>query len=131
MPRVQACGQQSKRRNHREINVVSYGDKLRALRRVQFANRDIIAWIDVGNAGVFINNFRLVIAHLVYLVRDFVEVGLPNDYPNQFCAANPHTLAGVSDPGYSNYLCRASLIRIRIKRQLDVERLLAIYWSWT
>ena len=89
--------------------------------RIQFGNRGIIAWIDFSYAGVFINDLRLVIAHLVYLVRDFVEVSSPNDYPNQFCAAEFNSLAGIADPGYSDCIRRAPLIRIRVKRQLSVE----------
>src|SRR6267143_3942049 len=122
MPRMQACRQQSKRRNHGKIDVVSYGDKLRAVLRIQFGNRGLITWIDFGNAGVLIDNLRFVIAHLLDLVGDLVEVCLPDDYANQFCATEFNSSAGITDPGYSKRVARATLIRIRIVRKLNVGR---------
>src|SRR5437764_12574082 len=115
MSRMQFACQQSKGGNHCKIDVVSYGDKLRAVLRIQFGNRGLITWIDFGNAGVLIDNLRFVIAHLLDLVGDLVEVCPAHDDANQFLAANPHTLAGISDPGYSYSLSTSALIRIRIE----------------
>src|SRR5437016_11330080 len=121
MPRMQACRQQSKRRNHCKIDVVSYGDKLRAVLRIQFGNRGLITWIDFGNAGVLIDNLRFVIAHLLDLVGDLVEVCLSDDYSNQFCAPEFNSQAGITDSSYSPRVARATLIRIWIEGELRVE----------
>src|SRR6266478_1534991 len=113
MPRLQAFRQQSKRRNRCKIDIVSYGDELRAALRIQFGNRGLITRIDFGNVGVPIDNLRLVIAHLLDLVGDLVEVCLCDDYSNQVCATEFNSLAGITDPSYSKRFARATLIRIR------------------
>src|SRR4029077_14425228 len=120
MPRLQAFRQQSKRRNRCKIDIVSYGDKLRAALRIQFGNRGLITRIDFLDAHVLVDNLWLVIAHLVNLVRDLVEVRLPDDYPNQFCATEFSSMAGITDPGYSKLVAPATLIRIRIEKKLNV-----------
>ena len=50
-------------------------------------------------------------------MRDFVEVCLPNNYPHQFLATDSDFAAGVADPGYSDPLRRAPLIRKGIERK--------------
>src|SRR4030095_3820291 len=101
MPRVQTRCQQSKRRNHCKIDVVSHGDKPRVSFPIQFGNPSLITRVDFGNAGVLIDKLWLVIAHLVDLVSDLVEVRLPDDYPHQFCATEFSSMVWSADPGYS------------------------------
>ena len=115
-----AC-QQSKGRNHCKIDIVSHGDKLRAALRIQFGNCGLITRIDFHNAGVLIDNFRFIIAHLLDLMGDLVEVCLSDDYSNQFCAPEFNSQAGITDSSYSPRVARATLIRIWIEGELRVE----------
>src|SRR5205823_13793580 len=129
MPRMQFACQQSKGRNHCKIDIVSHGDKLRAALRIQFGNCGFITRIDFHNARVLIDNLRFVIAHLLDLVGDLVEVCLSDDYSKQLCATEFDSLAGITNSFYSQRVARATLIRIRIVRKLNVGCLLVIYWS--
>ena len=115
MARVQLRCQQTECRDHREICFVRHRDKLRTLLRVEFRNRLIIPRIDRDDVCILINNFGFVIAHSVDLVRDLVEVRLPHHDANQFVSAEFHSVA-------LDFLCCASLVRERIKRELRGER---------
>ena len=59
--------------------------RVRAL--IQRSDRRVIARIDFDDTGVFVNELRFVVAHPVDLVRDLLEVRLPNDNPHRFLAA--------------------------------------------
>src|SRR6266480_574526 len=122
MPRMQFTCQQSEGGNYCKIDIVSHGDKLRAAVRIQFGNRGFVTGIDFQNAGFLIDNLRFVIAHLLDLVGDLVELCPADDYSNQFCVAEFNSLAGITDSCYSQRVARATLIRIRIERELSVER---------
>ena len=93
MARVQLRCQQTECCDHREIDFVRDGDKLRTLLRVEFRNRLIIPGIDRDDVRVLVNNLGFVIAHSVDLVRDLVEVRLPHHDANQFVSAEFHSVA--------------------------------------
>ena len=114
MARVQLRCQQTECCDHREIDFVRHGDKLRTLLRVEFRNRLIIPGIDRDDVCILVNNLRFVIAHSVDLMRDLVEVRLPHHDANQFVSAEFHSVA-------LDFFCCAPLIRERIKRELRVE----------
>src|SRR5262245_63335165 len=122
MPRVQARCQQSKRWNDRKVNIVSYADESRSSFTIKSRNGAFIARIHFPDARVFIDDLRLVIAHPVDLVRNFVEVRSSNDHPNQFCAAELNLFSGIAGPGYSDRICCTSLICVWVKGQLSVQR---------
>ena len=90
MPRLELCREQTKRRDHGQIDIISHGDQLRRSLRVQLRDGRIVARIDFRNAGLLVNDLGLVVAHLVDLVRDLVEVRLPNNDAHHFLAAEPH-----------------------------------------
>src|SRR6266540_877545 len=110
MPRLQSRYQKPERWNRRKINIVSYRHKLRGSLRVDFRNRIFIARIDLDHVRILIDDFRLVVSHSVDLVRDLVEICLPDDYPNQFCAAELQAIA-------FNHLRGPPLIRKWIDRK--------------
>src|SRR5215217_1476567 len=101
MPGLQLRCKQPKRRDHRKIDVVTYGNKLRALLRIDPSNCPFIARIELHDVRTFIDDLWLVIAHFIDLVRDFVEVRLLHDHANQFSASKHDTAAGITEPGYS------------------------------
>ena len=103
MPRLQLRCQQTECCDHREIDFVGHGDKLRILLRVEFRNRLIFPRIDRDNVRILINNLGFVIAHPVDLVRDFVEVRLPHDNTDQFVSAEFESIA-------LDLFCRAPLV---------------------
>src|SRR5205823_1610305 len=77
--------------------------------------------IDFHNAGVLIDNLRFIIAQLLDLMGDLVEVCLFDDHSNQFCATEFNSLAGITDSCDSQRVARATLVRIRIEGELRVE----------
>ena len=103
MPRLQLRRQQAKRRDHRQIDPILDRDKLRLCRIVHVRNGFVIARIKLDDVGVFKNDLRLVIAHLVDLVRDFFMLLFANDNAHEFVAADWHAFA-------LQLLRRASLI---------------------
>src|ERR1051325_10970644 len=107
--------EQSKRSNDWKIDIVLYRDELRFTFGINSCHHSVIARIEGHNLSVLINDFRLVIAHLVDLVRDLVEVLAPDDYTNQFFATEPHFVA-------LNCVARTSLVRERIERYFGVRR---------
>src|SRR5207248_7838726 len=115
MPALQLRCKQAKRRDYRKINVVTHANKLRAPLRVDLANGPFIAGIDLHEVRFFIDDLWFVIAHFIDLVGDLVEVRLLHEHANQFSAAELHSLAGSTNPGYSERFARSSLIRKRIK----------------
>src|SRR5947209_4330277 len=115
MPGLQSRCKQSKRRDYRKINVVTHANKLRAPLRVDLCDGAFIAGIELHEVRIFIDDLWLVIAHFIDLVGDLVEVRLLHDHANQFSAAELHSLAGISNPGYSERFARSSLIGKRIK----------------
>src|SRR6266571_6967004 len=114
MPRLQSCRQQTERRDHGKIDIVLHRNELRFRASIQFCNRVGIAGIDLVDLRIFVNDLWLVVAHLVNLVRDLVEIFLSNDDANQFFAAK-------SDPIALNRFASPSLIRKWIERELSVE----------
>ena len=82
MPRMQLRCQQAERRDYRKLDIVTHCDQLRCTFRIYFRDCAVIARIDFGDVRGFVNNLRLVIAHFFNLVRDLVEVCLPDDYSN-------------------------------------------------
>ena len=84
--------QQAKRRDDRKIDIVLHGRELRLGLLIQSRNCILVAGIDLLDLRVFVNDLRLVVAHLVDLVRDFVEVFASNDDANQFFATEPHPI---------------------------------------
>ena len=87
MPRMQLRGEQTKRRDYGKIDIVFDSYKLRRRILIQAAECLLVSRIDFFNLRVLVNDLRLVIAHLVDLVRDLVEVRLPNDHTKQLFAA--------------------------------------------
>src|SRR5437588_6870255 len=59
---------------------------------------------------LLVNDLRSVIAEPIELMRDLVEVLLPNNYSNQFFTADPKSSA-------LDHLCRPFRVRKRIERQ--------------
>ena len=82
MPLRQFRCQQSKRRNQWKIDIIHHGDELRRRILIQFRDRCVIARVDFDHLPIFVNDLGLVIAHLVDLVRDFIEIFLSNDNAN-------------------------------------------------
>ena len=74
VPRFQLRGQQAKRRNHWKIDIVLDRHELWRRIFIQSCNRVVIAGIDFFNLRVFLNNLRFVVAHLVDLMRDLIEI---------------------------------------------------------
>src|SRR5437588_1706925 len=104
MPRGHSRRQQSERDGHRQIDVVADRDELRLCYRIELRNRGFVTRIDFANVGVLINDLRFVIAEPIELVRDLVEILLPNNYSNQFFTADPKSIA-------LDHLCRPFRIR--------------------
>ena len=93
MPGLQLRGQQTKRRDHRQIDPIFDRDKLRLGRIVHPPDGFVIARINLSHPGVFKNDLRLVITHPLDLVRDFFMLLFADDNPHQFVAANLHAFA--------------------------------------
>ena len=77
MPHVQLCRQQAERRYHRHVQPISHGEQS-GLTRVDRSHRCLIARIDFCDARLLIDKVRFEITELVQLVRDLVELRLPN-----------------------------------------------------
>src|SRR6266581_9678601 len=117
---MQLCGEQTKRRDHRKIDIILNGHESRFRTCVQPDNRDLTSRINFFNLRILVHNLRLVIAHLVDLVRDLIEVRPADHDSNQFLAAELDSLTGITDPGYSKRVARSPLIRKQIERKIDV-----------
>ncbi len=112
---MQLCGEQTERRDQQKIDIILNGHKPRFRTCVQPGNCDVISRINFFNLRILVHNLRLVIAHLVDLVRDLIEVRPADHDSNQFLAAELDSLTGITDPGYSKRVARSPLIRKRIK----------------
>src|SRR5438270_9663175 len=110
MPRRKLRRQQSKGDDDRQIDVVPHGGQLCFCPFVYCRQRILIARIDLLNMRVLVNDLRSVIAEPIELMRDLVEVLPPNNYSNQFFAADPKSIA-------LDRLCRPFRIREWIERQ--------------
>ena len=113
MPRLNFRRQQTKRCDQRKIDIVLHADELRSALRIYFCNRRVIARIEFDNVRLFVNDLRLVIAHLVDLMGDFFVARLRNHHPDQLFTAESHSIA--LDP-----LRRPPLIGERIERKIDI-----------
>src|SRR6266446_839721 len=114
MPRLQSYRQQTERRDDGKIDIVLHRHEPRFRASIQFRNRVGIAGIDLLDLRILVHDLRLVIAHLVDLVRDLVEIFLPNNDANQFFATESH-------PVTLNRFAGPSPIRKWIERELSVE----------
>src|SRR5438093_9761417 len=115
MPRLQFRREESKRSDHRKIDIVFHGYELCCRTLIQSLECLLVSRIDLCNLGVLVNDLRFVITHLIDLVRDLIEVRLVDHDSNQFLAAELDSLIGITDPGYGKRVARSPLIRKRIK----------------
>src|ERR1700720_945137 len=86
MPRLQSGGQQTESRDQRKADIVLHRHELGLGFLIQSRNRILIGRVDLLDLRVFVNDLRLVIAHLVDLVRDLIKIFSPNDDANQLLA---------------------------------------------
>ncbi len=93
MPRIELRGEQPERRDHRQVDAVLHRDKMVVAAFVEQRDCGVIARINLGDLRLFINDLRLVIAHLRDLVRDHVELLLADQHPHQLVAAEFHAIA--------------------------------------
>ena len=105
---MQSRRQQTKRGDHWQIDIVSYRHQLRRRVLIQLRDRGFVARIEFHDLRFLVNDLRLVIAHPVDLVRDLLEICLPNDDANQFFAAELDLPAGIIDPGTAIVPSRAA-----------------------
>src|SRR6266702_5231524 len=120
MPRLQFRREQTKRSDHRKIDLVFHAHESRFRDCVQPGSRDLIPRINFFDLRILVYNLRLVITHLIDLVPDLLEIRLVDHDSNQFLAAELDSLIGITDPGYSKRVARSPLIRKRIERKIDV-----------
>src|SRR4029453_14856113 len=115
MPRMQSRRQQTKRSNHWKIDTVFYRHQLRRRTLIYFRNHGFVARVELFNLRLLVNDLRFVIAHLVDLVSDLLEICSPDGYAEEFLAAELDFLAGITNSRCSNRFRRAPLIRKRIE----------------
>ena len=82
MARRQPRRQQTERGDDRKIDIVLHRHPLRNRIFIQLRDSSFIARIDFFDLHVFIDDLRLVIAQFIDLVRDLIEIRLPNDDAN-------------------------------------------------
>src|SRR6476659_6328541 len=114
MTRLELGREQAIGRDNREVEPISYSHQSGLLASIEGSNRGVVARIELDDARVFVNEFRLVIAHPIDLVRDLLEIGLPHRDANRFLSAEMHADAGITGPGYGDRLGAAPLVGERI-----------------
>jgi len=80
---------------------------------IDLRNCALVTRVNFLNFSILVNDLRLVIAHSINLVRDFVEARLSYHDSNQFVPAEFESVA-------LDLFGRPSLIGERIKGQFDV-----------
>ena len=115
MARIEPGGEEAKGGDHREIQAIADGDELRPDAGVDLGEGREVAGVDLGDVRGFVDDLRLVVAHRLHLVRDFVEGGLADDDADEFLAAEGHAVALDAAGG-------AAGVGERIVGKLRVER---------
>src|SRR3954470_24378180 len=109
-------GEETKGRDHGQIDSVAHRHELRALTIIKLCDRLVVAWINLDDAALLENDLGFVIAHAIDLVRDLLEVRLPHKDTHRLFAAERH-IAGQA--GQRDRRRSAPRIGERVVRQLN------------
>src|SRR4051794_38545395 len=83
-------GEETKGRDHGQIDSVAHRHELRALTIIKLCDRLVVAWINLDDVALLENDLGFVIAHAINLVRDLFEIRLPHENPHRLFTAERH-----------------------------------------
>ena len=85
---VEPRGEQAECGDDGDADAVAHGDEMRLVGCVQLGDGALVARVHFDDAGFFAHEVGLEIAERFHLVRDLVELRLPDGDARDFLAAN-------------------------------------------